>query len=170
MVNPQGSGSSACVSAPVDPELAEAGARMMSAAGWRGLFMLELLREPSGAAWFMELNGRTWGSLALARRQGLEYPAWAARETLGLGGPPSAAHADDAPVVCRHLGREILHLLSVLRGPRSAALEDWPSPWRTTRDVLRMRRGERWYNWSARSPGVFVDDTVQTVWRAVRPR
>jgi predicted ATP-grasp superfamily ATP-dependent carboligase len=172
MVNPQGSGSSACVSAPPDLDLVRAATRMIEAAGWRGLFMLEFLREPGGAAWFMELNGRTWGSLALARRLGLEYPAWAALEALGVARAPATPPGGRGgePVVCRHLGREIVHVLSVLRGPRSAALDDWPSRWGTVRDVARIRRGERWYNWSARHPGVFVDDTVRTVLRAVSPR
>jgi biotin carboxylase len=170
MVNPQGSGSSACVSAAPDPTLVAGGERMMSGAGWRGLFMLEFLREPGGRAWFMELNGRTWGSLALARRLGLEYPAWAARDALGLAPPPPDVELGDETIVCRHLGREIIHVLSVLRGPRSAAIEGWPSRWGTVRDVMRVRREERWYNWSARHPAVFLDDTLQTVLSAVASR
>jgi hypothetical protein len=136
---------------------------MMRAVGWNGLFMLEFLRGRDGTAWFMELNGRAWGSLALARRLGLEYPAWAAFDALGLPQVPRRACAPHEPLVCRHLGREIVHVMSVLRGPRSAALTDWPSRWGTLRSVARVRRGERWYNWSARRPGVFVQDTLQTV-------
>jgi predicted ATP-grasp superfamily ATP-dependent carboligase len=167
MVNPQGSGSSACVSIVPDPALVEAGMRMMRAIGWDGLFMLEFLRGRDGTAWFMEINGRSWGSLALARRLGLEYPAWAARDVLTLGGPPVTTAASERPIVCRHLGREIVHLLSVMRGPRSAALTEWPSRWATLRAVARVRRGERWYNWSARRPAVFLQDTVQTVFERV---
>ncbi len=171
MVNPAGSGSSACVSIASDPALVAAGTRMMRAVGWNGLFMLEFLRDADGKAWFMEINGRAWGSLALARRQGLEYPAWAAREALGLGGPPGPlAGAPAERVVCRHLGREIVHLLSVLRGPRSAALTGWPSRWSTLRAVVSVHRGERWYNWSPRRPGVFVQDTLQTVFEPILKR
>ena len=171
MVNPQGSGSSACASAPPDPALVAAGAEMMSLAGWHGLFMLEFLRGRDGRAWFMELNGRTWGSLALARRLGLEYPAWAALEVLGLGeAPPVPPAAADESRLPSPWPRDPRTPSSVLRGPRSAALEDWPSKWGTVRDVARVRRGERWYNWSARHPGVFVDDTVQTVLGAVSRR
>lgn len=165
MANPQGSGSSACISIAADPELVAAGSRMMRDAGWEGLFMLEFLRDRTGTPWFMELNGRSWGSLALARRLGLEYPAWAAREALGIEPPPAVVTgpAGGEPVVCRHLGREIVHVLSVLRGPRSAAIADWPSRWGTLKAVARVRRAERWYNWSRPQPAVFVDDTVQTV-------
>jgi hypothetical protein len=170
MLNPQGSGSSACVSTAPDLDLIAAGERMLGGAGWRGLFMLEFLRDRSGAPWFMELNGRSWGSLALARRLGLEYPAWAALDALGLAPPPTAHELppNTDPVVCRHLGREILHVGAVVRGPRSSASDDWPSRWRTLVDVARIRRGERWYNWSARHPSVFLTDTVDTLLDAVR--
>jgi hypothetical protein len=170
MLNPQGSGSSACVSTAPDPELCAAGARMLGGAGWRGLFMLEFLRDRGGRPWFMELNGRSWGSLALARRLGLEYPAWAAYDALGLTPPPLARSFEPSadPVVCRHLGREILHVGAVVRGPRSTASTDWPSRWRTLLDVARVRRGERWYNWSSSHPSVFLADTVDTLLDAVR--
>jgi predicted ATP-grasp superfamily ATP-dependent carboligase len=168
MVNPQGSGSSACVSIAPDREIVQVGARMLREANWNGLFMLELLRGRDGTPWCVELNGRAWGSMALARRLGLEYPAWAAREVLGLGSAPASVSRPQAPVVCRHLGREIVHVMSVMRGPRSAALEDWPSRWGTVRAVARVSRGERWYNWSPRHPGVFVDDTVRTVLETLR--
>ena len=42
-----------------------------------------LLRDGEGTAWFMELNGRAWGSMALARRLGHEYPRWAVQAALG---------------------------------------------------------------------------------------
>ncbi len=58
MMNPQGSGSSARASTPVDPGLAAAAERMLGDIGWRGMFMLEFLRAEDGTAWFMELNGR----------------------------------------------------------------------------------------------------------------
>ena len=61
MANPQGSGSSACVSVAVDPELAGAAERMLVAVGWQGMFMLEFLRAEDGTPWFMELNGRPVG-------------------------------------------------------------------------------------------------------------
>ena len=82
MVNPQGSASSACQSNPVDKLLIEPSERFLSAIGWRGMFMLEFLRDTDGKPWFMELNGRAWGSMALARRRGFEYPAWTVRAAL----------------------------------------------------------------------------------------
>src|SRR5437764_6457867 len=130
MVNSQGSASSACRSQAVDGSRREAAARFLLDARWTGLFMLEFLRDTSGDAWLMELNGRPWGSMALARRRGLEYPAWAVRVALDPGFVP-AVPADPRSIVCRHLGLELAHLAFVVRGPQSKAAEAWPSLWRT---------------------------------------
>jgi predicted ATP-grasp superfamily ATP-dependent carboligase len=162
MMNPHGSGSSACESIPVDHELAHAAARMLTDAGWTGMFMLEFLRGQDGTPWFIELNGRAWGSMALARRCGFEYPAWALRQ---LAEPefevPEPGGIEG--VRCRHLGRELVHLLMVLRGPRSEAVDGWPSSWSTAGEVLRLRRADDWYNWRRGSAGLFIEDTIGTV-------
>jgi predicted ATP-grasp superfamily ATP-dependent carboligase len=161
MMNPQGSGSSACVSAPVDAHLAAGAERMLSTVAWRGLFMLEFLRDRDGTAWFMELNGRTWGSMALARCLGLEYPAWAIRQ---LDEPELEPVVDVREgQICRHLGRELVHLMMVFRGPKSVALTDWPSRRLATRDVFRFRRSDRWYNCRRGEAGLFVEDALGTV-------
>jgi hypothetical protein len=129
--------------------------RMIQAAGWHGLFMVELLRDQSGALWFVEFNGRPWGSLALARRQGLEYPAAAARLALDPGAEVGLETSPQKRVVCRNLGREFMHLLFVLKGPKSQAIRDWPPFWRTLRDLLRIGRQDRLYNWRRDDPSVF---------------
>ena len=121
MVDPQGSGSSACVSKTPDLGMTEPASRMMADAGWRGLFMLEFLRDRAGTPWFMELNGRTWGSLALARRLGLEYPAWAALEALELGHPSAVPEFDAvSSVICRHLGPRAGIRFGMWRGSAAA--------------------------------------------------
>jgi predicted ATP-grasp superfamily ATP-dependent carboligase len=162
MANPAGSGSSACVSIPAEDAVTEPAGRLLDGVAWRGMFMVELLRDRAGRAWFMELNGRPWGSMALARRLGLEYPAWALRDALGEAS--AVAPALPAPVVCRHLGRELVHLLFVLRGPRSTAgREIWPGRWETIRALLTVRRHDRLYNWRRHNLGFFLEDTWQTV-------
>ena len=162
MMNPQGSGSSACISIAVDPELSRGAERMLSDTNWRGMFMLEFLRASDGTAWFMELNGRAWGSMALARRAGLEYPAWALRRLKDNRFEPTLAVSGNGRA-CRHLGRELVHLMMVIRGPKSVGATEWPSRWRTVRDVLRFSRNEHRYNWRPGDRGVFVEDTVRTV-------
>lgn len=162
MMNPHGSGSSACVSQAVEPDVQEKVENFISLAGWRGLFMIELLRDLTGKLWFIELNGRPWGSTALSRRQGLEYPAWQVK--LALGEEP----ADQAPAaipgsVCRNVGRELMHLLFVLRGPKSRSLGDWPSFWQTVGEIFRVRRGDSFYNWRRQDPMVFFADCYYTL-------
>jgi predicted ATP-grasp superfamily ATP-dependent carboligase len=163
MMNPQGSGSSACTSRDVDDGLKASGERFIALSGWRGLFMIELLRDESGKVWFMELNGRAWGSMALARRLGFEYPAWAVKKIFNPGAQIVLPRSNPQPLVCRHLGRELVHLLFVMRGPKSRALARWPSRWSAVRQFLSFAREERWYNWRANDRKVFFSDAIGTV-------
>jgi hypothetical protein len=163
MMNPAGSGSSACASAPVPQELVDPIERMLKDAGWRGLFMVELLRDDE-RWWFMELNGRSWGSMALARRLGYEYPAWAAARALDPQAPPPPApkRATDEQLLCRHLGRELVHLMFVLRGPGSHP-GAWPGRGQTVKDLLHGSRDSAWYNLGPGMRELFLDDALRTV-------
>jgi predicted ATP-grasp superfamily ATP-dependent carboligase len=164
MMNPQGSGSSACVSVSVPEDVREKAQRFIDNTAWRGLFMLELLRDRAGKAWFIELNGRPWGSMALARRQGLEYPAWQARLAID---PKFEIVTEPIPIpglVSRHVGREIMHLLFVMKGPKSKALTDWPRFWRTLGEVLRIHRRDSLYNWRRDDLRVFFADCYYTLY------
>lgn len=162
MVNPQGSASSACRSVPVDEQLIEPSERFLRAIGWHGMFMIEFLRDAGGTPWFMELNGRAWGSMALARRRGLEYPAWTVRAALDPGFAP-VPPPQPAEIRCRHLGLELTHLAFVARGPQSSALADWPRLGTAMRDVCRIGRGDRLYNWDRSQPAVLLADTAGTL-------
>ncbi len=162
MVNPQGSASSACESVEPDQTLVESVGRLMTSVGWKGEFMVELLRSHDGTPWFMEVNGRAWGSMALARRRGFEYPAWTVQSALCLAlEPPIPCHAK--PVRCRHIGREILHVGFVARGPQSSALQSWPRVRDTVRDLAVARRDDRFYNWDRSQPSILALDTWYTV-------
>jgi hypothetical protein len=169
MMNPRGSGSSACQSVPVDPELVEPARQFLAAAGWHGIFMLELLRDETGQAWFMELNGRSWGSMALARHRGLPYPEWAVRGAVDPAfRPPEPAEAPH--LTCRHLGREIVHLMAVMRGGRGTDAGRWPARGATLAAMLRPRRDTRWYHARRGEAAVLARDTWQTVASQLRRR
>jgi hypothetical protein len=56
-----------------------------------------------------------------------------------------------------------MHLLFVLRGPRSKALRRWPSSWRTLAAVAGIRPGDALYNWRRDDPAVFLSDCYYTV-------
>lgn len=163
MMNPHGSGASACVSIAVDESIRRKTEALIENAKWTGLFMVELLRDRSGEAWFVELNGRPWGSMALARRQGLEYPAWSASMALDRGPNVGTAKSASPGLVCRNLGRELMYLLFVIRGPRSAAMIEWPSFWTALRTILRTNRRERYYNWRTDDKRVFFADCFYTL-------
>jgi predicted ATP-grasp superfamily ATP-dependent carboligase len=163
MMNPAGSGSSACVSQPVSEDLKAKTEEFIRISGWRGGFMIELLRDVTGKAWFVEMNGRPWGSMALSRSQGLEYPAWQVRlamdEKSRVGISPEAI----PDLVCRNVGREFMHLLFVLRGGKSKALTNWPPFWKTLGDVLGIHQGETYYNWRPDDAKVFLADCYYTI-------
>jgi hypothetical protein len=163
MMNPQGSGSSACVSQHVSGDLKAKSEALVQQTAWQGLFMIELLRDSSGRAWFVELNGRPWGSMALARRQGLEYPAWQVGLALDARSKAGLAESSEAGLVCRHIGREIMHLLFVARGPKSQAQRQWPSIWQAFGSVVGIRPGDTLYNWRRDDPAVFISDCYYTV-------
>ncbi len=162
MMNPRGSGSSACRSVPVPADLAGPVRELIRLAGWDGLFMVEVLRDAAGTPWFMELNGRAWGSMALAMHRGYRYPAWAVRAVADAGFRPPQP-AGNPHCTARHLGREIVHLAAVLAGggaPRAA----------TARAVLTVRRSDRWYNYRPGEARVLAADTWATVRGQVAPR
>jgi hypothetical protein len=162
-MNPHGSGSSACASQLVPREMSAAAERFVQLSNWRGLFMIEMLRDTGGTAWFMEFNGRPWGSVALARRQGLEYPAWNVQAALDPQWKLTGSPALQPDLVCRHLGRELMHPLFVLKGPKSVALTEWPPLGRSLSDLLHVSRDQAFYNWRGDDKRVFVADCVNTV-------
>jgi hypothetical protein len=163
MMNPLGSGASACISVSPEPDEIAAGTRFIERILWRGPFMLELMRDGKGKTWFMEFNGRVWGSSALARRCGFEYPAWGVLRALDQDRVVPPTMQARLGVVCRHAGREVLHGMFVVRGPRSKNQTEWPSRWDTLKKLLRLRRSEFWYNWRRDDWRVFTKDFLTTI-------
>ncbi|MEM9969483.1 MAG: hypothetical protein AAF762_00070 [Pseudomonadota bacterium] len=162
MMNPHGSGASACESLAPDETLKGHVTGFLTRIGWRGPFMVEMLRAADGTAWFMELNGRMWGSMALARRQGFEYPAWSVAQALDPDFVPDAPEV--RPLVVRHLGRDLLHLAFTARGPKSAFHRDgWPSLMKSLPAVLRPGQGAGFYNHDPAHPRYFLHDALWTV-------
>jgi hypothetical protein len=163
MMNPQGSGSSACVSQSVPDDLKHKAQRLIDLTGWRGLFMIELLRDQSGQLWFVELNGRPWGSIALARKQKLEYPAWQIRLLTDPQSPVGMQSSATPGVVCRNAGREFMHMLFVIKGSKSKALSTWPPIGATLRQVLAVHKGDTFYNLRRDDLKVFFADFYHTI-------
>jgi hypothetical protein len=168
MMNPAGSGASACISREPDLDESRAVESLVQRVGWQGPFMVELLRDQSGRRWFMEFNGRFWGSLALARRCGLDMPRLAFDLARGKNIViPSQVGAGFA----RHLGRDLIHLLFVLRGaspgPRPPT---WPTRLATIRDMFSLHGLRSFYNYDRSQPFFFVKDAAITVLNAILRR
>jgi hypothetical protein len=154
MMNPHGSGASACESQSVPEQVRGNIEGLVRQVKWRGLFMVEFLRDCRGLLWFVEFNGRAWGSMALARRQSLEYPAWAAK--MALAQDFDTAGSRSIGIRCRSVARDVLHLLFLVRGPKSTALAHWPSFWKTAYTMARER--DHLYNWRRSDQRVFWAD------------
>lgn len=142
MMNPAGSGSSACRSIDTDQKTLDTVKNFVNRSPIHGMFMIELLRSRDGSLCFMELNARAWGSLALAHHRGFEYAEWQVEHLLGQPLSPWSGPGEHR--LCRHLGRECVHALHLVRGNRGGAA-NWPS----RASILKMLRpGEPscWYN------------------------
>ncbi len=68
---------------PVDPALAERALALLHDLGWIGLANLQFLRPPGGEPHLIDLNGRFYGSLALAVAAGVNLPDLWGRSALG---------------------------------------------------------------------------------------
>lgn len=105
------------------PELVEWSVRLMKSLGWRGVAMVEWKIDPrDGKPRLMEINPRFWGSLELAVRAGVDFPALYARAALGEKLPPPAEYREE--VRCRWVfPGEILRYVSQHRSERETVFE-----------------------------------------------
>ena len=121
----------------LDPQLLEWSSALLSGLGWTGLAMVEFKVGAGGPA-LMEVNGRIWGSLPLAVRAGMDFPAKLV--DLYLDGPPPPGPIDTTyrvGVRSRDLERELVWIGGALRNrPHYSFL---PAP--TRLDGMRVAAG-----------------------------
>jgi predicted ATP-grasp superfamily ATP-dependent carboligase/thymidylate kinase len=114
-----GGASSFRESVALNPLLFSYASRLLAALEWTGLAMVEFKVGPNGPR-LMELNGRIWGSLPLALKSGVDFPAGLAEVYLGnVPGPgqrPETSYA--VGVRSRNLDLEVVWIASTLRGAR----------------------------------------------------
>ena len=84
---PQGGVSVLCESAEVEPSLKLYAEKLLAAANWHGVAMVEFRVAPDGTPYLMEVNTRFWGSLQLAIDSGVDFPALMVSNELALGLP-----------------------------------------------------------------------------------
>lgn len=103
-------------SVALDPQLYDHSVRLLGALKWTGLAMVEFKVGKQGPR-LMEINGRVWGSLPLAVRSGMDFPARLAE--LYLDGPPAETTPCQAYQIgtrARNLELDILWIAAVLKG------------------------------------------------------
>lgn len=81
---PQGGVSVLSESQAVDPQLQSLAEKLLSAANWHGVAMVEFRISPEGKPYLMEINTRFWGSLQLSIDSGLDFPWLLTAQTLNL--------------------------------------------------------------------------------------
>jgi len=114
-------------SVPLDPELYRQSVRLLEALEWTGLAMVEFKVGAAGP-WLMEINGRVWGSLPLAVKSGMDFPAHLAE--LYLYGPPPQPPTETryrVGVQVRNLELDMVWIASVLRGKKRYPFLAMPS-------------------------------------------
>lgn len=114
-----GGASSLRESVPLSPALYRHAVELLAALGWTGLAMVEFKVGPDGPK-LMEINGRIWGSLPLAVKSGMDFPARLADLYLGGGMATNGRPATDyrVGVRSRNLELEVVWIGSTLRGNR----------------------------------------------------
>jgi len=122
-----GGPSTICVSVN-EPRLTGYAAALIRELGWTGVAMVEFKKDDDYR--LMEINPRFWGSLPLATRAGVNFPALLCRRAMGedLGSPPRY----DTDVRLRFLPLDAAAAWSALRDPERR----WPYAAGFVRDLF----------------------------------
>ena len=126
-------------SVPLDPVLLDHAVRLLGALDWTGLAMVEFKAGNKRHA-LMEVNGRIWGSLPLAVKAGMDFPARLV--DLCLNGSSNAHDRLDTTyevgVRSRNLELETIWIGSALRRGRRYPFLEAPSRREALRVALRL--------------------------------
>ncbi len=97
-----------------DDKLIAQSESLLSKIGYEGVAMCEFRKTPSGESLFLEVNGRLWGSLALALHCGVDFPQALLSAAQGAAFLPQPDYPD--ALRCRNvLPGEVSHLASLWR-------------------------------------------------------
>ena len=145
------------------PALVEAASKLLSGIEYQGVAMVEFRRSNDNrAAYFVEINGRLWGSLALALHAGLDFPK--AMLECYTGSPPQPVSSDyPLGIVCRNVfPGEVGYLRSILKAKGKI---------RGVRPPSKVRAIFEFFGWFF-SPGIRYDffwprDPMPWVWQSI---
>lgn len=149
-VRPTGSGSALRESTALDPVLGGHARRLLEALGWHGVAMVEFRVRDDNTPVFIEVNGRFWNSLALARHAGMDFPVLLAE--LAERGSITVPASYRTGVVCRWFLGDLRHLIEVWRGAPAGYPVPFPSRLGTLARMAVPRRGTYHDNFELTDP------------------
>ena len=164
---PTGSGSALRVSIEPSVELRRAGRSLLKALAWHGVAMVEFKLRPDSTPVLMEINGRFWGSLALAIAAGVDFPVLVAQmaQSITPEGPPSYR----AGLRCRWLLGDVSHLIRVWRGKPREYPTQFPKRWHTLIEFSTPVRGTYHDNFRLDDPLPELGDWLQALREMASP-
>jgi predicted ATP-grasp superfamily ATP-dependent carboligase len=135
--NPLGGPSAVAVSICISDRLRQATTRIMRTTGYTGAAMVEYkIDRESGVAYFMEINGRLWGSILLPIAAGVDIPYILWR--VATGREVTIEEPYRAGVVGRNLFGDTKNLFTVLRGRPKGWPGHFPTRGQALRDYFRL--------------------------------
>jgi len=118
---PEGGISVLSMSIPLDPILLVNAKKLLAAAKWHGVAMVEFRITKDGTPYLMEVNTRFWGSLQLAIDAGVNFPELLYRITYGEIAPTLPAYKTG--VRLRWILGDLDSLYLVLKGSQYSLIE-----------------------------------------------
>jgi hypothetical protein len=171
---PEGGVSTLCKSLPKNAHQAclERSAALLQALRWNGVAMVEYRYDcDTDTYYFMEINGRFWGSLPLAIAAGVPF---AAALVNGENGSISKMEQPEYPALyCRFTIPEVRRLARLLFQP--AAIQDPFYRYSRLPELKEFllyffRPGMRYYLFSVSDPGPFFADMKNVLFKTVLRR
>jgi predicted ATP-grasp superfamily ATP-dependent carboligase len=167
---PEGGVSTVCATVPLDQHIEQRAKSeaLLASIGWEGPAMVEYRYDMrADNYWLMEINGRFWGSLPLARHAGAEF-AW---ETYAqaMGIPTQQPEIRERHA--RYTIPETRRLIRILFGARAIADRQFrATPWRDLISYFGdlIDPGMRYFVWDRRDRGPFWADMKGVVRKLVR--
>jgi predicted ATP-grasp superfamily ATP-dependent carboligase len=169
-VRPSGSGSSLRRSVPLDPRLRAVSERLLRELRWHGPAMLEFRDDGVHEPWFIEMNGRFWGSLQLAISAGVDFPRhWIDLLREGVVAPPASAYREG--VHLRWVWGDVKRLLHLSHGAPRGFPGRYPSVLRGLLDLVGPQpRGTRRETWDRSDPWPVLAEWLQGIATDLWPR
>ena len=169
---PEGGVSSLCKSLPADAHKAcmDRSAALLESLQWNGVAMVEYRYDPlTQTYYFMEINGRFWGSLPLAIASGVPFAA--ALVASAQVSPGSDTQPEYKSRHCRFMIPELRRLARLLFRP--GAIEDPYFSYKKSTEIVNFFRyflypGMRYYIFDIRDPGPFFADLKNILTKPLR--